>query len=210
MVKVLLFDFWGTLMENGVWSPTRQVKEILGIPILFSEYVVRFEKTMMTSDFPELRMAFENVAQEFKVDCSERQMEMLIGMWNKSWMLARPYPETTEMLAELQKKHRLVLVSNTDRFSINNVLNKFGMKKYFEKVFCSYELGLIKTDSEFLPKVLAELGATAEECVMIGDSLESDMLPAQKAGIKAVMMDRRNSRQFGLKIRNLNELESVL
>ncbi len=210
MIKVLLFDFWGTLMENGVWSPTRQVKEILGIPLLFSEYVVRFEKNMMTTDFPDLKTAFENVAQEFNVECSERQMEMLIGMWNKSWMLARPYPETIEMLAELQKKYRLVLVSNTDRFAINNVLNKFGMRKYFERVFCSYELGVIKTDSEFLSKVLTELGVTTEECVMIGDSLESDMFPAQKAGIKAVMMDRRGSRQFGSKIRNLNELEKAL
>ncbi len=210
MLKVLLFDFWGTLVENGVWSPTRQVKEILGIPILFSEYVVRFEKIMMTTDFPDLKTAFENVAHEFKVDCSERQMEMLIGMWNKSWMLARPYPETIEKLAELQKNYRLVLVSNTDRFAINNVLNKFGMKKYFEKVFCSYELGLIKTDAEFFPKVLTELGADKDECVMIGDSLESDMLPAQKAGIKAVMVDRRSSRQFGVKIRNLNELVKVL
>ena len=210
MIKVLLFDFWGTLVENGVWSPTRQVKEILGIPILFSEYEVRFEKIMMTTDFPDLKTAFENVAQEFKVDCSERQMEMLIGMWNKSWMLARPYPETLEKLGELQKKYRLVLVSNTDRFAINNVLNKFGMRKYFERIFCSYELGVIKTDPEFLSKVLTELGVTTDECVMIGDSLESDMLPAQKAGVKAIMMDRRGSRQFELKIRNLNELEKVL
>ena len=48
MVKAVIFDFWGTLMENGVWSPIKQVQQILQIDLPFSEYVGRMEQAMMT------------------------------------------------------------------------------------------------------------------------------------------------------------------
>ena len=51
MVKAIIFDFWGTLVENGVWSPIKQVKQILDIDVPFSEYVVRMEKAMIPALF---------------------------------------------------------------------------------------------------------------------------------------------------------------
>ena len=48
MVKAILFDFWGTLMEQGVRSPIQHVKNALQIDLPFSEYVVRMERAMMT------------------------------------------------------------------------------------------------------------------------------------------------------------------
>ena len=41
MVKAILFDFWGTLVENGVRSPVKQVKWILMLKDMdFSEYII--------------------------------------------------------------------------------------------------------------------------------------------------------------------------
>ncbi len=210
MAKVILFDFWGTIVENGVWSPVKQVKNILRIDLPFSEYVVRMEKAMMTSQFSELKEAFVKVGEEFGITISPRQMENLIGTWNKSWMLAWPYKEAEAALAELQKDYRLVLVSNTDCFSIQKVLDKYGLKKYFEQIFLSYERGKIKTDPEMFEDILKELDVKAEECVMVGDSLQSDMLPAQQQGMMAVLVDRRGTREFPVKIKSLEELKLLL
>ena len=69
MVKAILFDFWGTLVSNGVWSPIKQVKQKLDINMPFSEYVVRMERAMMTEKFPSLKKAFENVFLEFSILC---------------------------------------------------------------------------------------------------------------------------------------------
>ena len=55
MTKIILLDFWGTLVENGVWSPTKQVRNILGIRMPFPEYVVRMERSMMTKEFSSLK-----------------------------------------------------------------------------------------------------------------------------------------------------------
>lgn len=210
MVKAIIFDFWGTLVENGVWSPVKQVKNILGITAPFSEYVVRMEKAMMTSTFPSLKDAFESVCKEFNLTCTEQKTEQLIGMWNKSWMLATPYEEIPEELEKLKSNYRLILVSNTDCFSINQVLDKFQLREYFEGIFFSYELGMIKTDEHFFKSVFKKTGLKPEDCVMIGDSILSDMEAAKSAGIKAVLIDRKDGQHFQPKIRNLKELPSIL
>ncbi|MEK6938631.1 MAG: HAD family hydrolase [Nanoarchaeota archaeon] len=210
MVKVILFDFWGTLVENGVWSPCKQVKNILQIDLPFSDYITRMERVMMTSKFFELKDAFLAVANEFKVRMTPHQLELLIGMWNKSWMLAQPYKEVKEVLEKLKKEHTLVLVSNTDCFSEIRVLEKFGLLKYFDKTFYSYEMGLLKTDKRFFDQVLFELNVTLEDCVLVGDSLQSDIQAAKQANIKAILIDRKNLREFSPKIASLTELETAL
>ena len=210
MVKAIIFDFWGTLVENGVWSPIKQVQQILLIDLPFSEYVGRMEQAMMTKKFHSLREAFGAICAEFKVECDEEKMEELIGMWNKSWMLAKPYEEVQEELEKLKKEYTLILVSNTDNFSINQVLDKFQLRGFFDYIFLSYDTGLIKTDKKFLKKVLKETKLTTDDCVLVGDSILSDMEAAKEAGIKGVLMDHKQRQHFHPKIRNLKELPSIL
>ena len=40
MVKAIFFDFWGTVVENGVFpSPVKQARFLLGLEIEFSDYI---------------------------------------------------------------------------------------------------------------------------------------------------------------------------
>lgn len=210
MIKAILFDFWGTLVENGTKSPIKQIKSILRIGGPFPEYVLRMERAMMTKPFNSLEDAFRSVCTEFDATCTPEIMEQLIGLWNKSWMLARPYPETEEVLQQLQKRYKLILVSNTDSFSITKVLDKFSLQKYFGGTFLSFEMGMIKTDKNFLKDVLTHENLLVEDCVLVGDSLESDVSAARKIGMDAVLIDRRDSREFNPKIKDLYELEGLL
>jgi len=210
MVKVILLDFWGTLVENGVWSPVKQVRNILGIRVPFSEYVVRMEKAMMTTKNENLKEAFVKVCQEFSIEQDEEKIEKLVGLWNKSWMLAQPYEEVVEVLNELKSKYKIVLVSNSDPFSIENVMDKFQLRELFDHTFLSYQVGKIKSDPNFFKHILNELQVDIEDCVMVGDSIQSDIIPARSLNIKAILIDRRNTRDYHPKIKNLLELEKVL
>ncbi|HLC89022.1 MAG TPA: HAD family hydrolase [Candidatus Nanoarchaeia archaeon] len=210
MVKAILFDFWGTLMEQGVRSPIQHVKNALQIDLPFSEYVVRMERAMMTEQFSTLREAFLSVFAEFNLDPREDLLEELIGMWNKSWMLAKPYPETEAVLKELQKKYRLILISNTDSFSVEKVLGKLSWDKYFHKFYFSYQMHLLKTDQNFFQTIMDDLSLAPEDCLVVGDSIQSDVLAAAKSGVKAILLDRRNTREFSPKITTLTELETQL
>ncbi len=209
MVKAILFDFWGTLVENGTWSPLKQLKEILHIGLPFSEYITRVEKAMMTSKFVGLKDAFEAVCQEFKINPSEEQVEQLIGLWNKSWMLAKPYLDTEKELQKLAGNYQLILVSNTDCFSAPRVLTKFKMEKLFSKIYLSFEHNLLKGE-DLLQKILDENNLQVEDCVFVGDSIESDVEAAKSVGMRAILIDRRDRREFEPKIKNLSELEKFL
>lgn len=210
MVKAILFDFWGTLAEQGVWSLIKQVKTVLEIDLPFSEYVVRMEKTLMTKEFPTLKEAFTELCQEFEIAPSPEKIEELIGLWNKSWMLAKPYPETIETLSRLREKYRIILISNTDCFSINHVLEKFKLNILFDQIFFSYQLGMIKTDKLFLKTILKQLNLNSEDCLLVGDSIQSDIMAAKMVSLPAVLIDRRNTRDYQPKINNLSELESFI
>lgn len=210
MVNAILFDFWGTLVETGIHSPIKQVKDILAIDLPFSDYVVRMERAMMTTKFDSLTQAFEAVCKEFTIESHPDQIEQLIGMWNKSWMLSRPYYEVESVLAQLQPKYRLILISNTDCFSLPRALEKFKLERYFEKMYLSFEQGILKNESAFLDKVMEELELSPEDCLIVGDSIESDMAAARNAGIKAVLVDRRNRRDYTPKVQHLRELQRTL
>jgi len=208
--KVIIFDFWGTLAENGVWSPIKQVRNVLGLRVPFSEYVITMEKAMMIQKHETLGAAFDNVCATFNVQCDEEKRNRLIGLWNKNWMLAEPYAETKEILEKLREEFTLVLVSNTDQFSISSVLDKFNLNDLFHHKFLSYDVGMIKSDPNFFEKVVSELGVSKGDCVMVGDSIQSDIISAKAAGLSAVLVDRRNSRDYHPKIQSLNELREVV
>lgn len=210
MTKAILLDFWGTLVNQGVRSPIKQVKEILDIRLPFPEYVVRMEHVLMTKKYNDLKEAFIEVGHEFRIELSEEQLEQLVGMWNKSWMLAEPYPEVAEMLKKLKENYQLILVSNTDCFSVQKVLEKFNLEQSFDKIFFSFEIGLIKTDKQFFTHVLNECNLQIDDCVMVGDSIQSDVMAAKRIGIKAVLIDRRQTRDFTPKIDDLTQLEANL
>tara|TARA_Y100000310_G_scaffold89923_1_gene87043 strand:- start:10426 stop:11058 length:633 start_codon:yes stop_codon:yes gene_type:complete len=210
MTKTILFDFWGTLVENGVWSPIKQVRNILQIREPFSDYVIKMENAFMTKPHSSLKEGFQEVAAAFNIDAPEDVIDELVGLWNKSWMLAKPYPEVEEILKRLKETHQLVLISNTDCNSILNVLEKFKLEQYFDHRFLSFEVGKIKTDPEFLQQVITELKLNEEDCILVGDSVLSDIKCAEQAGIKSVLIDRRNRRDHDPKISTLRELEKYL
>jgi 2-haloalkanoic acid dehalogenase type II len=211
MIKAVMFDSWGTLVETGIFpSPVKQVKYILRIREHFPDYITRFEQVFMTKKYKNLKDAFEAVSKEFDIPVRDFVIEKLIGMWNKNMLLSKPFPDTTEVLEKLKKDYKLALVSNTDPFSINNVLEKFELRKFFDVVALSYETGVLKTDKKMFDLVLKKLKVKKTEAVMVGDSMQSDIEGAEAAGVKAVLIDRKGTREYKNKIASLHGIEDFL
>ncbi|MFH2028721.1 MAG: HAD family hydrolase [Nanoarchaeota archaeon] len=211
MVKAILLDFWGTIVENGVFpSPVKQVRFILDLDIEFSEYIQKFEETMMLKEFESLTAAFTEVCKAFKVEPTEDKIEKLVGMWNKNKFFAKPYPDTKNTLDKLKETYRLILISNTDCFSVKEILEKFQLENYFDEVLLSYETGKLKTHEGFFDDLLKKLKLKKEEVIMVGDSLQSDMAPAEAAGIRSVLIDRRGRREYKEKVKYLSEIPKLL
>lgn len=209
MVKAIFFDFWGTLVENGTYSPLKQSYNILRLRMPYGEYVERFEQALMTQQYEDQATGFEAVCQEFNIEPKPIIIDKLIGVWNKNKLLAKPYPETIETLKQLKEKHKLAIVSNAPYDSVHEILEKFNMTELFDEVFVSAHEGTLKTHKLF-DVALKKLGLTKTDVVMVGDSIESDIRGAEAAGIKAFLIDRKDRREYKNKITSLEQLEGAL
>lgn len=211
-IKAVLFDFWGTVVENGIFpSPVKQVKYILRVDMPFTEYITRFEKAFMTSKFDNLTDAFANVIKEFNLRSPRFVQDKLVGMWNKNTLLAKPFPDTIETLKKLREDGvKVGLICNTDQFSVDQVLDKFDLRNHFDAIVLSYNVGHLKGDAELFDKAIESIGIPKEDIIMVGDSIESDIKGADNAGVKSYLIDRKDTREFDNKIKSLDEIHDIV
>lgn len=210
-IKGIMFDFWGTIVENGIFpSPVRQAQRILRINRPFPEYIERFEQAFMTKNVETLTEAFHNVTKEFETNPPEFVYEKLVGMWNKNTFLCKPFPETIEVLKDLKKDYKLILISNTDNLSVPQLLDKFDLRKYFDEIILSCETGLLKTNKDIFELALKKTKLKNTNTVMIGDSIPTDIEGAKKAGIRGILVDRRDTREFDDKMATLSEIKEKI
>ena len=211
MVKGIIFDFWGTLVENGIHpSPVNQVKFILRARTSFRDFVVRFEEAMMTKEYSDLNESFQAVCDEFKIRQNPYIVERLVGMWNKNELLAKPFFETVEVLEYLKKEgYKIGLISNTNP-TIMRVIEKFDLHRHFDAEVFSYQEGLLKNNTEMFKRLLEKMELSEEDVVMVGDSIQTDIIGARNAGIRAILVDRMNKRAYHPKVRNLKEIMQMV
>jgi putative hydrolase of the HAD superfamily len=211
MKKAVLFDLWGTLVQQGAYSPLKQTYRLMRPRMHFGEFVERFERVAMTKPYDDQVAMFVDAFAALDLQPKDWLIEKLVGVWNKNKLLATPYPETLQALELLRSKGlKLGLVSNVPKLSVDGVLEKFGLDKFFDAVCFSFDSGYLKTDPELFDCVLEKLGVGKEDAVMVGDSLETDIAGAEKAGITAVLIDRKNTREYPNKIKSLTEIENFL
>lgn len=211
MVKAVIFDVWGTLVETGLKSsPNKLVKKFLREKSDFSDFIIKFEESFMTKEFESLKEGFENVVVDFGLDIPDFVYDKLIGMWNKNAILARPY-EDISILKELKNGgYKVFVLSNLDKFSHEQLKQKINFEEEFDGVYLSYQTGKLKNNVESFDNLLKENDLNKEDVVMVGDSIQSDIESARQAGISSILIDRRDTREFDPKITSFEELTSVL
>ncbi len=78
-------------------------------------------------------------------------------------------------------------VTNGSKIAQNLKLKKSGLDQIFDGVFISEDLGVDKPNKEFFDIVFDQIGSeNRDDYIIIGDSLTSDMLGSNNAGIKNI------------------------
>ncbi len=109
--------------------------------------------------------------------------------WGKTHTLV---PGAKEMLENLRAKgYRLFAASNSFGNLQRSRLEKAGILKYFEDTYISMDIGYDKPDIRFYQEALRRCGLQAKEVLMIGDSMTTDVIGAQKAGMDALFFNRQ-------------------
>jgi putative hydrolase of the HAD superfamily len=104
------------------------------------------------------------------------------------------FPYAIEILDYLsEKKYQLHLMTNGFEQTQHSKLKNSGIDKYFNEVITSESSNSLKPHKEIFEYALEKTGASKEESIMIGDSIEVDIQGAINAGIDQVYVNHINA-----------------
>ena len=93
-------------------------------------------------------------------------------------------PGAEEAVEALSKKYRLFLASNGTASVQKGRMTSANLYRFFEKVFVSQEIGHNKPSIAYFEAAFAQIpGFDKAKCIMVGDSLTSDIRGGIQAGI---------------------------
>ncbi len=108
----------------------------------------------------------------------------------ESWV---PFPDAVPALEAVRGSGlRTCLVSNATELA-RRVLRRLDMERLFDVVVISEEVGVRKPDPRIFRLALDEAGVEPSEAVYLGDRPATDMVGATRAGMRAVLVDRRGT-----------------
>ena len=94
--------------------------------------------------------------------------------------------EFVEKVKENIPDARIYIASNGATINAKGRIASTGLDRYIDDIFISEDMGVTKPDAAFFDLCLERIGEPRESCIMIGDSLSSDMLGAKNASLSSV------------------------
>ena len=100
------------------------------------------------------------------------------------------FPYAIEILEYLtNKKYELHLITNGFEKTQHSKLKYSGLDKYFKEVITSEGSNSLKPNKEIFDFAFKKTGASPAESIMLGDSIDVDIIGAMKAGIDQVFIN---------------------
>ncbi|KAB2643119.1 MAG: HAD family hydrolase [Verrucomicrobia bacterium] len=161
---------------------------------------------------------FQEVLEDQKVSSQElekKSKECAALFVQERRARQRLFPDVAPLLQELSQQYHLGLLTNGAPDLQREKLAPSGLEKFFSVVIISGEHGIGKPKPVIFEKMLEQLGVTASEVIMIGNSLERDIAGARAAGIRSVWIDLGDAKeksdvQPDFRITELSELLPIL
>lgn len=122
-------------------------------------------------------------------------------------------PYAIEALEYLYSKYPLHIITNGFEEVQGIKMERSNLKKYFKEIVTSERSGFKKPDARIFHYTLGLTGASPESSLMIGDSLEADIIGAREAGIDQVFYNppgNAHEEKVTFEIRSLDELIKIL
>ncbi len=104
------------------------------------------------------------------------------------WPEVELMPEVEKTLQELSRGFNLFVASNagsSDAELVEKALQRVGIAPYFKAIFTGIELESKKPELAFYRNLCRKIGTPPGRCLMVGDNLEKDIIPARRIGMQA-------------------------
>ncbi|BCS97532.1 haloacid dehalogenase [Desulfoluna limicola] len=110
-----------------------------------------------------------------------------------SWSRIELLPGVRESLELLSGRYTLVLATkaaDSDEVAIREALLLGGISPFIDRIFCRKNTGVAKPAPAFYLKILEELALPPSACLMVGDTLEDDVLAPRRLGMHGVHLSQ--------------------
>lgn len=179
MKRTILFDLDGTLTDSaeGVINCAQLALKHFGLPVPSQEDMRFMVGPPLRDSFLKLGVAEQDVETAVEIF---RSRYVPIGMFENT-----PYPGISAMLAALKDAgHELYIATSKPEGMATEILNKFQLSGYFDKIYGASLDGSRDTKDTVIAYLLQELGPR-ENIIMVGDT-SYDVLGAAEHGINTI------------------------
>lgn len=192
MIKNIFFDYNGTII-NFKACETEAIKlagHDYGRIIKYDE-IVRYQEinSALWEKYNAGEISRDTVLIErFETFLREINLKILAEDFNETYLsklnnLFILEPHVTETLELLSEKYNLYVITNGVQQLVMNKLYNAKLAFFIKDVFTSERSGYHKPSCEFFLYCLNTIDAKPEECLIVGDSLTSDIIGGVNSGI---------------------------
>lgn len=203
-IEAVIFDVYGTLVEIA----DKQSPYLKLLQILESRGRERApgDAALIMGSPVGLASAAHSLAPGF---VSVEELALLEQKLFAELQSVRAFPEALETLEALRRRgYRIGLCSNLAAPYAAPVAQVLSFA--FDSYGWSFELGFLKPDPRIYRRVCEDLGCSPSRVLMVGDTLEADVLGPRRVGMHAIHLDRARRMETGEAIHALVDLLPVL
>jgi HAD superfamily hydrolase (TIGR01549 family) len=95
------------------------------------------------------------------------------------------FDDVEEILTVLSKQFDLGIIANQTK-DIARLLDDSNISRFFKVKVISSEVGMEKPDPRIFHLAMRLAEASPKDCIMVGDRLDTDILPANQLGMKTI------------------------
>ena len=201
MIKGILIDFGGTIDSDGIhwFDAFKEAYDMVAdIPrdLLWDAYV-HTERSLGRNPIIKPTDTFCKTLQTKITLQTEYLQSKGITITAQDTILDTCYNKVVKHISTVSKpaleriKLPMVLVTNFYG-NMHTVLAEFGLDQLFKDVIESAVVGVRKPDPQIFRLGVKALGLEPQETIMIGDSQEKDIIPAQSLGCHTIQITPSN------------------
>ncbi len=181
------------LPEHGVTIPLDRFLEVYVPANLVYWKMYREEKiTKAELRYQRLKSVFDTLEYDVSDDCVNSLAEEYINQLSTHTHL---FPNVVDILDYLKPNYNLHIITNGFQEIQEKKLRNSGIYSFFKQVIDSEMAGVKKPDPIIFNLALDKARVEAGSALMIGDSLEADILGAKGAGLHALHFNAHGDAQ---------------
>ncbi|KAH7001279.1 Haloacid dehalogenase-like hydrolase-domain-containing protein [Ilyonectria destructans] len=204
----LSFDVYATLVdwESGIYtalgplnsriSATHPLKNNkMGLLGVFTRYEEILQRKYPDMDYaPLLGMVYAEMARELAAPLEPETAEQEKAEFGGAVGLWPAFPDSVDALKKLQKRYKLIVLSNVDGESFSRTLAGPLKGVHFDAVYTAQQIGSYKPDLRNFEYMVQhaekDLGVKRDGFLHTAQALKHDHIPAYKSGLKSCWIER--------------------